>query len=38
MVALKLEDNKGKDSQKMIDSINAKIHLLQKIEPSKNES
>jgi hypothetical protein len=38
MVALKLEDNKSKDSQKMIDSINAKIHLLQKIEPSTNES
>jgi len=36
MVALKLEDNKGKDSQKMIDSINAKIHLLQKIEPAIN--
>jgi hypothetical protein len=32
MIAQKIEEKKGRDSQKLIESINAKIHLLKHID------
>jgi hypothetical protein len=33
LITKKIEEKKGQDSQKLIDSINAKIYLLKQIEP-----